>query len=342
MAVGDTLAHCTGTGTEADPYIFSDGVGFLEAIAVESAYVEAATNNMVIDSNDGVVVPTVTFNGTKLNGKGLTIRNLCVNATSTNILVLSRTGNISDVNFYNMCIIVSNTIGRFIASSTAGSSGRNSWAFNRCNFTGIYWGNYRPTNDSGIVLYMIGGRNYNSSWVTTYYFNKCTFNFNLKFKFTSSQYSSDSMNLRIFRTQTSTTSGNSDNVYLNNCEVKVTGSVTFGTTGSGKTFKIVEPYTYCSATTFLSDINNPLIIGEGGTLQNNPTAYGYSFYKLYAQAPTITISDSKGLIDTTRLTADTKNLTGIVMQETDDTQSDYIFNMTNLQTEGFLVGETIT
>lgn len=341
MAVGDTLPHCTGTGTNVDPYVFSDGVGFLEAIAVESAYIEPATNNMVIDSNDGIVVPPVTFNGTNLNGKGLTIRNLCVNATSTNILVFGRSGSVNDVNFYNMCIVISNTTGRFMSSNTAGDSGRNSWTFNRCNFTGICWGNYRPANEQN-VLYLIGGRNFNSSWTTVYYFNKCTFNFNLKFKFTSSQYSSDYMQLRIFRTQTSTSAGNSDQVYLNNCEVKVTGSVTFGTTGSGKTFKIVEPYAYCSATTFLSDINNPLIIGEGGTLQNNPSAYGYSFYKLYAQAPTITISDSKGLIDTTRLTADTKNLTGIVMQETDDTQSDYIFNMTNLQTAGFLVGETIT
>lgn len=338
MAVGDTLPHCTGTGTNADPYVFSDGVGFLEAIAVESAYVEAATNNMIIDSNDGVVVPPVTFNGINLNGKGLTIRNLRVNATSTNILVFGRTGSISDVNFYNMCIIISNTTGRFISSNTAGSSGRNTWSFNRCNFTGICWGNYKPSGE--YTMYLIGGRNESQYWTTTYYFNKCTFNFNLKYNFKSNT-SSDYMHLRLFRTQTSTTDGRSDNMYLNNCEVKVTGSVTFGTTGSGKLFKIVEPYAYCSTTTFLSDVNNPLII-EGGTLQNNPTAYGYSFYKLYAQAPTITISDSKGLIDTTRLTADTKNLTGIVMQETDDTQPDYIFNMTNLQTEGFLVGETIT
>lgn len=39
--VGDTLPHCTGTGTQADPYIFTTAEGFVEAIAVTDSYIEA-------------------------------------------------------------------------------------------------------------------------------------------------------------------------------------------------------------------------------------------------------------------------------------------------------------
>ena len=36
MAVrGDRLPHCSGTGESADPYIFTDEIGFMEAIDVE-------------------------------------------------------------------------------------------------------------------------------------------------------------------------------------------------------------------------------------------------------------------------------------------------------------------
>lgn len=55
MVVGDTLPHCSGTGAENDPYIYSDVVGFLEAIAVDGSYVQASQTGLVFDANDGVI-----------------------------------------------------------------------------------------------------------------------------------------------------------------------------------------------------------------------------------------------------------------------------------------------
>ena len=68
MAVGDTLPHCSGTGTSADPYIYSTAQGFKEAIAVSNAYVKAATENLVFDVNDGVLSNIIRFYCINLDG----------------------------------------------------------------------------------------------------------------------------------------------------------------------------------------------------------------------------------------------------------------------------------
>lgn len=113
MAVGDTLPHCTGTGTSADPYKYSTAEGFNEAIAVEDAYVEAATENLIFDVNDGVIPNTLVITCYNLNGKGTTIRNLYL--TSSGNIISFANGNknyvVSNMNFYNMLAV-------FTASNT--------------------------------------------------------------------------------------------------------------------------------------------------------------------------------------------------------------------------------
>ena len=43
MAVGDSLPHCSGTGTSGDPYIFTTEQGLKEAIAVDDCVYESTS-----------------------------------------------------------------------------------------------------------------------------------------------------------------------------------------------------------------------------------------------------------------------------------------------------------
>ena len=101
MAVGDTLPHCIGTGTSADPYKYSTAEGFVEAIVVEGAYVEAAVENLSFDVNDGVVPSTITINNASFNGKGTTIRNLYTLGSGTLVSISNSrvSATIRNINF---------------------------------------------------------------------------------------------------------------------------------------------------------------------------------------------------------------------------------------------------
>ena len=70
---------------------------------------------------------------------------------------------------------------------------------------------------------------------------------------------------------------------------------------------------------------------------------GYNYHKMYVDTSgNLSLTDSSGLINSDRYTATgTKSLSGIVMQEHDDTASDYIYDATNLSNAGFIVGEVI-
>lgn len=73
--IGDTLPHCTGTGTQADPYIFDSEEGFLEAIAVPNAYAEAGVSAMTWDCNNRIITAPIVMYCDSLKCKGLTIKN---------------------------------------------------------------------------------------------------------------------------------------------------------------------------------------------------------------------------------------------------------------------------
>jgi hypothetical protein len=105
-----------------------------------------------------------------------------------------------------------------------------------------------------------------------------------------------------------------------------------------------------------SAMNNPTVVFDTVTVTNTqtnqltcgsirifPGQYGYNYYKLWVTATGSgsQISDPLGLINTSRLTGSIA-LTGIQMQETDPTASDYIYNDTNLADKNFLVGQVIT
>jgi hypothetical protein len=121
---------------------------------------------------------------------------------------------------------------------------------------------------------------------------------------------------------------------LINCSVRLSGS------GFDTIYMNTSNVSY-DTVTFENNQSNPL---QCYSFNCAPVQLGYNYYKLYCTtSDTIVITDALGLINTSRLTATGgKTLTGIVMQETDPTTSDYIYNQQNLADAGFLVGQVIT
>ena len=321
MAVGETLPHCTGTGTSADPYKYSTAEGFNEAIAVVDAYVEAAEENLIFDVNDGIVSNPIVQTCYSLNGKGTTILNLY--RTSSGSLINFATNNksysMSNMNFYNMMIVNNSSAGiRFINWGNGDDYVRH---FYNCNFSGIIRGS-SIYSDTGIIV--TASNNYTRS---DQGMHNCTFNFNIQGTLTN-------VSKPLFYAW-------DNNFYLNNCTVCISGNV--GTAN----LRIAGGWCFNNCTIANSSTNPLICSGDRTIYLESNVAANYNYIKMYIENDgnsTLVLGGyaSKTLVNRSRLPANmTISGTCISMQETDPTASDYIYNAENLADAGFLVGTVI-
>ena len=335
--VGERIPGCDGTGTQADPYIFSNEIGFMAAIAVEGCYMEASTSGLTFDSNNGVILAPLYFKCAYMNAKNLTILNLTANQISEPIITLpdnyDRT--IENLNIYNFCYVVyedNATIKSYIIYtdwSVYGGTSKKA-IFNNCNFAGIAIGHSSSAN-------LFGKRNWsNHDWsILDIEFNNCTFNVHIS-----------EPNYNQFN-ECSIFCGNNHNpMVLNNCTVCLSGDApkkrVMITTGYSTYY-----YTKFNTVTITNSQSNPLSCYQFYAVTKQ---MGYNYYKLYVTTQNtgneanIIITDPLALINESRLTVPigTKALTGIVMQETDPSLDTYIYDNTNLENKGFFVGRVIT
>ena len=316
--VGNTLPHCTGDGSQANPYVFNTPEGFLEAIVVEHAYIEAATTQtpLVFDCNNvSMPIPWV-FNFDYLDCKGLTILNVLSDHSSEAIIRIrgsfSRT--IKNLNMFNICIITQGRPAPLIFQEWQAYGGAEYYAdFMNCNFAGIFIGYALGYGD--LQTQSLLGRecsNYNYATVRLRFTNG-TFNFNLRNPYPSTNYP-------FYFAQSNL------GMYFRNCTLRFSGQHN----GGFYLDRQDETYNrlYFNNVTILNSPTTPLIINYYNSAKlsvgQDSTFSGYNYYKLYVQAlNNVIITDTLGLINSTRLTAgNDKTLTGIVMQEYNQSDPD--------------------
>lgn len=335
--VGDTLPHCTGTGTQADPYIYTTEEGFKEAIAVIKSYVEAGQSNLVFDANNGVITQ-VSLRCCYLDGKGTTIRNLFTQNSSTSLVTTYTDSSgyamdIYNINFYNMCIITTSIwhYARFFYDE--GSNGQNHTKFfKNCNFTGVYNGPPKGSNQAIFSCGISSGSSYDSVA-----FKDCTFNFNFS-TYTSVDY------LYIFRSGST-----SYPIEFSNCTLCFSGK-----TSSTANYPVaLLDNAVMDSCVVMNSSTNPLNMASGDNSYVKMTLVGsgrkytttYNYVKLYMNHGTYSgsrfeVNNSHVLVNKTRLGVDTFS-GGIQMQETDPTADDYIYDAEKLAAKGFMVGQVI-
>lgn len=324
MAVGDTLPHCTGTGTSGDPYKYSTAQGFKEAIAVVDAYVVAAEDNLAFDVNDGVIPSSISIACNSLNGKGTTIRNLY--RTTAGALISTSESNkdtyISNMNFYNM-MIVNNIDNAEIRMIKAYNNDYRIKNFTNCNFTGIIRGS-KINYYQGVIA-----SNPNNYTSPDQGFYNCTFNFNIE----GSQYSSYASAHGLFWS-------NDNNYVMSNCTICISGKFNYD-------FYIANNYHMINCTV-MNKATNPIVIEGNRTISITQRTAEYNYFKPYitqSSGSTVTLNvgnnATKTLINRSRIDNVSISGTCISMQEDDSTQSDYIYNAQNLANAGFLVGTVI-
>ena len=330
--VGDTLPHCTGTGTQADPYIYTTEVGFKEAIEVIKSYVEAGEENLSFDANNGVITQ-VTFRCKYIDGKGTTVRNLFTQNSSTALVRTytdsdGYTMDIRNMNFYNMYIITTSVwqMARFYYDEGSSYSGHTK-LFTNCNFTGVYKG--LPHASSNGIFHA------NPSNASA--FKNCTFNFNF-------DTCSNVDFLYIFKANQDTYP-----IEFSNCTFCISGKTLSATNYPVELFyKAVM-----DSCVVMNSSTNPLNIASGirsyvdMNLINSGTKFSttYNYVKLYMNHGTYTesrfaVNNSHVLVNKTRLGVETFQ-GGIQMQETDTTADDYIYDSDKLAAKGFMVGRVI-
>lgn len=339
--IGDTLSHCTGTGTEVDPYIFNTAEGFAEVISVEQCYAEAGQSNLSFDCNDGVITAPIIISCSYLDGKGLTILNALINQTNAPIIKLGGgdyAREIKNLNVYNFCdICYSVTSGQINMSLLSAPDFEvydretpNVASFYNCNFAGIFIG---ITTNFG---YPIVGKYVGNSdrRIVQFSFSDCTFNFHFKDPTNSSGI------IRLFA------GSNKCPVLLKNCSVSLSGNVPNQTIEMCGDDLRYYSYAKFDTVTISNSPTNPLTCNIARFIMPQ---WGYNYYKLYlttanASNDALTISDPLGLINRSRLHTnggEPVGLAGIVMQEDDPSASDYIYNQQNLTNAGFLTGQVI-
>ena len=338
--VGDTLPHCTGTGTSADPYIFSTAEGFLEAIVVSQAYIEASTPGLSFDFNNVTYTLPLYFNFKSLKAKGLVILNILSMSSYDAVININTSTSISHdrdiigLNMYNVTIMKYGQWMKFI-NAPAGYNG-GTMKFTNCNFTGILLGygsnNTSPNNGETLI-----GYTGSESRSTALSFENCTFNFHLK-------DTTNTQSVFLFAANT----GNRVCIFKN-CSICISGNVSnkrvYIANNAGVDFNNV---TVTNSTTNDLTCDFFCILTQGNTGN-----MGYNYYKINVNARNtsggvdIYIKDSLALINKSKLhpyTANNWDFNGntMVMQEDTPSASDYIYNDANLQAHGFLVGQVIT
>lgn len=328
MAVGDTLPHCDGTGTQADPYIYTTAQGFMECIAVNKSYAQAGEENLVFNANDGVINQSgITIKCTFLNGRGTTILNLMKQNTTGNLIALSygeyadrHNIEVQNMNFYNMVIIDNNTNNARFASASPDDYTQS--FFRNCNFTGVAKGSSFGYNALFYHSNSYSGRSGKNGYIN------CTFNINLDIG------NGGNSNDRILIS--------SDfGAEMTNCTVCVSGKI-------ARPLCIINNLKTNSCT-FMNKQTNPLTLVSAVAVRYsaNNSDIGYNYIKLYinnASSGTSTLSLSnatKTLVNRSRLTDLSISGTCISMQETDTSALDYIYDAAKLEANGFLVGQVI-
>lgn len=331
--IGDTLPHCTGTGTQADPYIFSDVYGFAEAIAVVDAYVEATTSNIVWNCNtDAQALPCpITIKCLEIQAKGFTIINALVQNQNTSVFYIYRTTKenvqkIYGLNAYNVCIINYNLPMCLIDDNTRYSEYPAALTeLHNCNFAGVCIGYSNTSRDGSsrknFIAHDDGNRYLNFMQYRMY---NCTFNFNL-----SDPTNTSGKNF-VFHCEGK--GYGSTFVYLDNCTLCFSGSVS-------DAFSISA---IANNTTFMNKQSNPLTCSIGNiNIMAEPSLSGYNYHKMYITANSGNLKDAQGLWNTSRYAYSNPTYQGIQMQETDPSLNTYIYDDANLAAAGFLVGEVI-
>jgi len=330
--IGDTLPHCTGTGTQTNPYIFEDEEGFLEAIDVIDAYVEAKTANMQFDCNDSVIAPPFTFKCSSFKGKGLTIINAVLQNQETYIINYA-VGNSTDehiingLNLFNFCIISDNNAIGVVKAYGGYDSYSNipQHKFNNCNFAGVVIG-----GNNYFGLFSV--QSYPSSSCNYYLLYKnCSFNVHLE-----KIGSNNTENFFLGNHNNS----NYDYHMLNNCVIGVSGETNHFDLEGQQPHRI-----FATNCTFLNSASNPLNVDTIDIpITYDASFSGYNYHKMYVNGSSGsygTLSDTLGLWNTSRYHITNPSYTGIQMQETDSSLSTYIYNEQNLSNAGFLVGRVI-
>lgn len=334
--VGDTLPHCTGTGTQENPYIYTTEEGFKEAIAVTESYIEAGESNLNFDANNGVITQ-VTFRCKYIDGKGTTIRNLFTQNSGTNLILFQSSSSgyaieVDNMNFYNMYIATTSVwhYARFIYDAGSNYQGHTKF-FKNCNFTGVYKGLPHADNQGLISCHMQNGSCYD-----TMAFKDCTFNLNFDTYTNVDQ-------LKIFK-------GDSNYpIELSNCTICFSGK----TLSTANYVVYLFQYAVMDSCVVTNKSTNPLYIASGDNprvemeLVNSGRKYTttYNYVKLYMNHGTYSgskfnVNNSHVLVNKTRLGVDTFT-GGIQMQETDTSADNYIYDADKLAAKGFMVGRVI-
>lgn len=334
MAVGDTLPHCTGTGTSADPYIYSDLTGFLEAIAVTRAYVEAAEENLVLDTKGSRY--TVSFAMTSLNGKGSNLLNLHGKDNNVGLIVINNkdyTITIKNMNFLNMILdgTGNNSQYGYIIQLFASEYSARYW-FDNCNFTCLVKGNPLDWGEGYGLIHC------DNNWSRqTHRFKDCTFNLNFD--------NSTAGTTTIFTGKNA--------MQFTNCTVCLSGK-------TKKDIYVFRPTEYGGFTlnncTIMNKPTNPLILDSSSGVKK---LYFYNtsggtnnanYIKLHIEVTNIenplSLSFSnfnKTLVNRSLISSGYFSASGayISMQETDPTADDYIYDAEKLAAKGFNVGQVI-
>lgn len=342
--IGDTLPHCTGTGVESNPYIFTTPEGFLEAIDVVDSYIEAGQSNLTFDFNSISYSLPITIKCASLDAKGLTLFNLVGRNGNYDILAFAEVSynntEIKNLNVYNFCIIVNSNSGsnhlikvNLLGNSTWQYATNIKWY--NCHFAGCVMGRSNqsssPSSDSGVFIGLgYESNNFHSKYFT---FENCTFNIHLKDK-------SQTVNTFTFVSS----GGYERESAFKNCTICISGDVPY------KFIYISGKKTTFDTVVFTNSSTNQLRCRYFSNILYSTSNSGYNYYKAYIttvggmDGRSIYFGDTLGLVNRSRMTAysDMFYSTGIVMQEDDSTASDYIYDNANLAAAGFLVGDVIS
>jgi hypothetical protein len=324
--VGDILPHCIGTGVETDPYIYNTIDGFLEAINVFNAYVEAGVDNLIFDALE-TPVSQIEFVCKQIDGKNTTIRNLLANNETKNLIGLYSSAGynitIKNMNFFNITIISNSSNIKPKIIGTYGNIDARQWKHElyNCNFTAILIG---VPHTEGYI------QTFTNYYTNTNYFNGCSFNFVLKFN------SGVSGSVSIFRQL------ESDYIQLNNCALKFSGESYQSGNANLYLLEGVKATDCVILNSQTSSLENKR---DGRILINLTSDSGYNYMKMHTiiNDGSLALDNCNTLLVNKSKIDDPSKINGacILMQEEDSTANDYIYNETNLSNAGFLIGTVV-
>jgi hypothetical protein len=186
--VGDNIPGCTGTGEANNPYIYSDANGFIAAVGVLGAYVEADTANKFFDFNSVSYTLPIEINCLSLKAKNTTLFNV-LSTDGSSIIKFDKEKKsdrvIDRLNIYNFCMLLYSTnagAGTHLFESAWMSSDQVCLVkCTSCNFAGVVIGYSATTTGLSGRSTLIG--HYDSSinyYSHVFVFENCTFNVHLK------------------------------------------------------------------------------------------------------------------------------------------------------------------